>query len=247
MKTLLIRYGAILALIVIFSALMLLTSTSKKDIGNSVSNPNGISSSFFVSGSDNIPTSYQSISPTTQETTSEESSFEEQTLSDFLKSYSYIEQGPPIGTEVTAEGDLAQLKQYGNTVGNIIKKYGDTPENEALILEQFITKSSSISAKNNLGVLAQAYLSISNELKTIDIPEIMRQFNEEFSLAHKNIGEGMNVLIEIGSNLTTEDFLAYNDSVIPFIDAYMNIAKLFRIYSIQFDENEPGSMFTLPF
>lgn len=241
MKPLLIRGSIIFVITIILSALLFFLPTPQKNNKETIKDSKGISSSLFVSGSNEKPVSYQSIDFSDTNNTNDLT--EKVTLLEFLNISPSIQED--IVTNPIPKKEVSELKKYGNTVGIIINKYGNSPKNELLIFERFFAEPNNNVTISDLNTLGQAYISIGDEIRIIDAPKAILQFNDAFALAHKKVGEGMKTLI--GNDFTPENISSYSDSIAPFVNAYLNLAQYLRASGVRFEEDEPGSLFTLPF
>ncbi len=212
--------------------------------------------SFIVSGTQSNNTerigTYQSLTRDAQEENggAEEIETNPQNLQAFLKQYADIyDIRPPTNTGEEIEvldGEFAYLKEYGNDMGRIITTHLVTDgEVGVRAINTLIENPENIEALETLRVIAREYRAAGEALTALVPPTEFDTQHKAFTEMYTQIAEATDQLLESGIN--GESSSVYNERVIPFIDVYVEIARLFRIYGVVFDASEPGSIFTLPF
>ncbi|MFC1731428.1 hypothetical protein ACFL6I_14005 [candidate division KSB1 bacterium] len=228
----------VVILSVILMSLLFFLPTSTEDTTEEYKE---ISSSFFVSGSNEKPHTYQSISSGDTDNTSD--STEKVSLLEFLKgdTTDSIE----TITNPVSNLELNELKKYGNKVGELNNKYLPETLDEVAILNKFVTEPDNSNASNEVLSLSKRYIDLSNELLSLETPSSISLFHKDFVVVHEIVGNALKTLSE--NALTEENLLTYNKSPSKYIDAYLNIAQYLRASGVRFDTSEPGHLFTLPF
>ncbi|NQV93259.1 hypothetical protein HQ403_02045 [Candidatus Kaiserbacteria bacterium] len=240
MKLPIIRLSALITFVIILVFFLLfIPSFNKKNKGTQGTTKN-ISSSLFVSGSNEKLPLYQSVDIANTEDTLH--SIEKISLATFLQ------KDTSTTDEITipvSNIERAELKKYGNEVGKISDTYLPETLDEVSILSAFVTKPEDQNARNELLSLSKRYINISNKLLSIETPSSISLFHKDFMSVHQVVGDALRTLSE--SKITEEALTAYNKVPPQYINAYLNLAQYLRVRGVYFDKFEPGSLFTLPF
>lgn len=205
--------------------------------------------SLSVSGSERKLSEYESINTAPEKNTSPLGELEEMTLSEFLNTHTSLvkseQEATTPGSDFSYDAITIALKLYGNRAGQVVFDNLDQMRDESTVLEAFINEPEDAQTRNAMKVLADEYIAVGDALNTLTPPETVAQLHKNFADAYRSVGDGMHTLLT--SSVSVDDLLSYNKSVEPFIDAYVNLAQTFRVYGVTFSEDEPGSLFTLPF
>ncbi|MCW9054947.1 MAG: hypothetical protein OQJ98_03155 [Candidatus Pacebacteria bacterium] len=234
---------ALLAL-VLSSIFLLAENTQEGPVGGQLED------GLTVSGSTGKPSGYESIGQL--QMNAERTSYElsHTTLSDFLESrtsstMTQDEYDTKSSSSFFLDEAAVALKRYGNSVGTTIQDRLDSGRDESAVLNSFITNPKDTTSRQAMKLLADDYAATADSLLSITPPETVADMHKNLIQAYLSIAGGMNALLL--SAVSVDDLLAYNNTLTPFIDAYMNLAQTFRVYGIVFNESEPGLIFNLPF
>ena len=115
--------------------------------------------------------------------------------------YDFLGKDTDIDTQnVTTENKLlpklaiAELKKYGNEVGEINNKHLPLTLDQAVLLEEFITKPEDTSAREKLISLSIHYIDLSNDLLALEVPPSVSIFHKDFADVHNVIGNALKSL-----------------------------------------------------
>lgn len=141
----------------------------------------------------------------------------------------------------------SQIKDYGNTLGAISKKYlGPLPQSELIIYQEALINQDKEKIKE-LEAIALAYENISKDALQMQVPKEFASDHlslinscEQISKELKNMQKAL-----IDPALGLVSFKQYLDTAQNVFDALTNINSRFEIKGIIFNEQEPGNIFKL--
>ena len=163
-------------------------------------------------------------------------SFEKKT-SDYLES----------DIKIAPNDDEKTIKEYGNNLALIIKKYFDPlPESELAVLRQALDSGNESNLKK-LEPLANAYRNTANEMLSLTTPQSFSEFHLALINHFIDIGRNIDDMQTIFRD-SVRTLLALKQHEKNSIVAYLilrNLNGYFATNKVVFEENEPAELFKI--
>lgn len=150
------------------------------------------------------------------------------------------------GARANATPEQQALYAYGNLIGSYIKPFRSGSAETVSILNAQAKDRADAAKGEAVQAIAQRFIDMGERIAGIkSVPESVRTAHDALAKGYRAVGEN---LANIPSASTDQEFLGaitkYNTAADSFTTAFINIATIFSLNNVHFEESDPGSVFT---
>jgi hypothetical protein len=152
---------------------------------------------------------------------------------------------PSANTPPKRDGTQQALYTYGNAAGSILRTYEETNHDASATINNYFKARTDPTKAAELQRLGGDMSKVGTDLKQMtDLPSSVKIAHEALADAFVAMG---NNLIALQSAQSDEDIIAsvevYNSAVSNYLKQFIAIAQTFPMYTVTFDNDDPGSVF----
>ncbi len=137
-----------------------------------------------------------------------------------------------------------ELHTYGNELGALLTAFTTTQGDQVALLDAFLKNRTETAA---LRALTNAYTELSDEIASIEPPQVAQSTHTRLSDAYAEVGTLLwNLTTAQDDSELVAQILTYNKASEAVAKQHIALVNLFSAYDVTFDPGEAGSVFVFP-